>query len=272
MRKKRRIGNSTMPILPQLFRFYREHDCLPLVGLSPTKFGSFPLAVYTWMIKDGKNFTQGLGISMQEVYFLECLFATFHPTRVFAIGNSFGWSTIALSLLNPRAKVVAIDAGYDINSIHGIDLTNAISREHGLNCKALLGISPAEVSRVIEAEFDGPLDFVFIDGAHTNESVLADFRATYRHAGRGCIFAFHDVRDCNLVEAFETAKETQGITGYVLEGTASGIGVLFAPGAVDPVTTDTLHMFAPSNKDLEEIRQAASRYQDWSLGWQSRLK
>jgi cephalosporin hydroxylase len=261
-----------MPILPQLFRFYREHDCLPLVGLSPTKFGSFPLAAYTWMIKDGKNFTQGLGISMQEVYFLECLFATFHPTRVFAIGNSFGWSTIALSLLNPQAKVVAIDAGYDINSIQGIDLTNAISREHRLNCKAIYGISPTGVCRAVEAEFDGPLDFVFIDGTHTNEGVLADFRATHRHAGPGCIFAFHDVRDCNLFEAFETAKQTQDITGYVLEGTASGIGVLFASGAVDPLTAETLRMFAPSTEDLEEIRQAATRYQDWCQGQQSRLK
>src|SRR5215471_15565442 len=104
-----------MPILPKLFRFYAEHNCLPLVGLSPTKFGSFPLATYTWLMKDNQNFTQGLGISMQEVYFLECLFAVFHPTNVFAIGNSFGWSTLALALLNPQAKVVAIDAGYDTN-------------------------------------------------------------------------------------------------------------------------------------------------------------
>jgi precorrin-6B methylase 2 len=261
-----------MPILPQLFRFYREQHCLPLVGLSPTTFDHFPLATYTWMTRGGKSFTQGLGISMQEVYLLECLFATLHPKRIFAIGNSFGWSTLALSLLNPEAKVVAIDAGYDINSIEGIDLTNTISRKHKLNCKAIQGTSPSDVSRVVEAEFDSPLDFVFIDGTHTNEGVLADFRATYRHAGRQCMFALHDVRDCNLFEAFEMAKKTEGITGYILEGTASGIGILFASGAIDPVTVETLRMFAPSNKDLEEIRQAASDYRAWCLAQQDSLK
>jgi hypothetical protein len=252
-----------MPVLPQLFRFYRDHNCLPLVGLSPTQFGSFPLAPYTWMIKDGKSFTQGLGISMQEMYFLECLFAAFRPANVFAIGNSFGWSTLALGLMNPQAKVVAIDAGYDINSIEGIDLTNTISREHGLNCKVLQRTSPPDVDAVVEAEFNSPLDFVFIDGAHTNEAVLADFRAIHPFGGRRCLFAFHDVRDCDLFEAFETAKETSGLDGYVLDGTSSGIGVLFAPGALDALTIETLRIFAPAREELEEIRQAASRYRDW---------
>jgi hypothetical protein len=87
-----------VPILTRLYTLYQSHDVLPLVGLSPSSFGSFPLATYTWLIRNGESFTQGLGISAQELYFFECLFDVLRPIRVFAIGNSFGWSTLALSL------------------------------------------------------------------------------------------------------------------------------------------------------------------------------
>ena len=43
-----------------------------------------------------------------------------------------GWSTLALGLLNPQGKVLAIDAGLDRNSLAGIDFTNAAALQEAL--------------------------------------------------------------------------------------------------------------------------------------------
>ena len=101
-------------------------------GLNPCHFGNLPSAAFTWFIKDGESLTNGLGIAMQEVYFLECLFARLKPKSIFIIGNSAGWSSLALALLNPQARCVAIDAGFDRNALDGLDFTNRVA-ERKLN-------------------------------------------------------------------------------------------------------------------------------------------
>ena len=120
----RKTGNFVMPIVNRLIDIYQRRGFLVSTGLNPCHFENFKTAPFTWLIKEGKNHTDGLGISTQEIYFLECLFEEFAPQNIFIIGNSFGWSTLAMSLLNPAAQIVAIDSGFSKNSLDGIDFTN----------------------------------------------------------------------------------------------------------------------------------------------------
>src|SRR5262245_733219 len=110
-----------VPVLARLVSLYESRGIQISTGLNPVHFERFPLVPFTWFIKDGESLTNGLGIALQEIYFAECLFERFHPTRILVIGNSFGWSTFALALTNPSANVVAIDAGLDRNSLEGIE-------------------------------------------------------------------------------------------------------------------------------------------------------
>ena len=56
----------------------------------------------------------GGGISLSEVALMEDIGQVYAPKRIFAIGCSFGWSTLALAMAMPKAKIVAIDIGLGI--------------------------------------------------------------------------------------------------------------------------------------------------------------
>jgi predicted O-methyltransferase YrrM len=110
------------------------------------------------------------GIVLQELYFLECLAQVRQAESVFVIGNSFGWSTLALSLLHPGATVTAIDSGFDENSLEGMDLTNRIAVGLGTGATAIRATSPQDVRAVVFSNLGGAVDLAFIDGFHTHGS------------------------------------------------------------------------------------------------------
>lgn len=127
-----------MPVISRLVALYQSRGIDIVTGLNPSHFDNYPAAAFTWFIRDGESLTNGLGIALQEIYFLECLFARFRPARLFVIGNAIGWSTLALALLNPDARVLAIDAGTDRNAREGIEFTNAVARDEGLSGRGRL--------------------------------------------------------------------------------------------------------------------------------------
>jgi hypothetical protein len=219
-----------MPILKRLTALYESRGILISTGLNPCHFGNLLQANFTWFIKDGKSLTNGLGIAMQEVYFLECLFAALHPKNIFAIGNSAGWSSFALSLLNPAARVVAIDAGFDQNALEGLDFTNRVAAEEGLNLRAVKAVSPDGVTAVAEAHLTGPIDFAFIDGYHAQEQVVRDFTALRAHAAADCVYLFHDVYEFKLQPGIEEIVRLSGLSSQLLLGTPSGMAVVYDAG------------------------------------------
>src|SRR5580704_2531541 len=160
-----------MPIIARLAALYESRGIRIATGLNPSHFGDFPQAPFTWFFKDGESLTNGLGIALQEIYFLECLFARFRPRSVFAIGNSLGWSTLALALANPDARVLAIDAGTDRHAREGIHFTNRIAEEEGLPVSVVAGASPGDVAQILRDQEMPPVEFAFIDGYHTVEQV-----------------------------------------------------------------------------------------------------
>ena len=249
-----------MPILPRLVSLYEKRGIQISTGLNPSHFSNYPLAPFTWFISEGKSLTNGLGISLQEIYFLECLFARFHPRRLFVIGNSAGWSTLALALANPLATVLAIDAGFDTRSLEGIDFTNGIAKEEGLRVRVVKGISPTEVGDIVWGQGTEPIDFAFIDGLHTVEQIEKDFDAIRATASSDCVYLFHDVETCKLHQGIERIHAKSGLTWHLLLGTTSGMVIMhggeapptwlsdIAPFQARPVALDLIHDSAWSHR------------------------
>jgi hypothetical protein len=150
------------------------------------------------------------------------------------IGNSFGWSTLALSLAHRDARVVAIDAGVDEYSVEGIALTNRLAARLGAQAEAVAGRSPEDVAPVLDRLGAAPLDLVFIDGLHTHEQLHADWGAVQPRLADRCIVLCHDVLMLQLAGTFDELAATPGWQSSVLHATTSGMGVLHR-GQPEPV-------------------------------------
>ena len=246
-----------MTIAPRLFELYRRRGFSLLSGLNPTYFDGHNNANFTWLIKNGESWTNGLGIALQEVYFLETLFADFHPRRVLIIGNSFGWSALAIALANPGARVIAMDAGFDQNSLKGIELTNELAADAGLKLRAVKGVSPQDVAFVAR-EFGGAVDFAFIDGLHNNEQVLLDWRAIHQVAAPDAVFLFHDVYAWNLHDGIGRIRAESGLDVKMLMATPSGMALAY-PAALESTLAPALSVFAPPPEAIQVLETAVAR-------------
>lgn len=214
-----------MAVFDALVEAYEEENLETMAGLNPTLLDDFFLAPFTWLVRDGVSVTDGLGISPQEIYFLECLAQARPAKRIFAIGNAFGWSTLALALANPGSEVVAIDAGYDLNSLAGLEVTNRIAARLNLKVQAIEAVSPQDVGAVLNRTI-GEVDLVFIDGYHTSDQVVADWHAVQPFLHPDGVALFHDVLFCNLLSGFRRIGEESGWTATLLHATTSGMGIL----------------------------------------------
>jgi hypothetical protein len=261
-----------MPILARLVSLYEKRGIEISTGLNPSHFSDYPLAPFTWFIREGKSLTNGLGISLQEIYFLECLFARFHPQRPFVIGNSAGWSTLALALANPAATVLAIDAGFDTRSLEGIELTNSIAQDEGLKVRVVKAVSPMDVDEIVRRYGAGPIDFAFVDGLHTVEQIEKDFDAIRANASADCAYLFHDVQTCNLHEGIERIAAKSGLVRHLLLGTSSGM-VIMHGGEMRPAWLSDIAPFEARAGALDLIRDAAWGYRHPNLArWRRSLR
>ena len=260
-----------MPILARLVSLYESRGIRIATGLNPSHFGDFPHAPFTWFIKDGESLTDGLGIALQEVYFLECLFARFQPRSMFVIGNSLGWSTLALALANPAGRVLAIDAGSDRYAQDGIRFTNQIAADEGLDVQVAAGRSPEDVSRIVRETALPPVEFAFIDGYHSVEQVPLDFRAVREVAAPECVYLFHDVANFALTPAIEQIAAETGLKHQLMLGTTSGMAIVYDP-AWQPEGLDDIAPFVAAPEALAVIRDAAWKHRHRHLArWRKSL-
>lgn len=216
-----------MSVLPTLYDAYARRGFTLLSGLQPHRYSGLRQAAFTWLIKDGRSVTDGYGIALSEVQLLEALLPAIAPERIFIIGNSYGFSTLAIALICPQAKVVTIDAGVDAHSRDGLDLTEAIAKDLGLDgVKALLARSPENVGSVVEEHLGGGIDFAFIDGLHTNEQIALDAEAVKPYTAPESVLLFHDVLEFGLEPGLGKAASAFGTKPHILHATVSGLGLL----------------------------------------------
>lgn len=216
-----------MPILGQLRRLYADFGHEAVYGV-PAKLSGLPLSEFTYIVTRDNQTTGNLGISPYEIYFLEHLFQSYRPKRIFIVGNSFGWSTFALALLNPDAKVVAIEAGFEPFTDAWINETNRMASERGAQVQVCKGVSPNDVKRVAAECFgEGEkVDFFFIDGLHTVEQVQLDYAACAEIAAPDAVYLFHDALYWNLTPGIERIVERARLDRHDLWRTSTGMTLL----------------------------------------------
>src|SRR6204780_3914411 len=212
-----------MPIIGDLTEYYREEGIELCAGLAPNHAEGLPWAPFTWFCRDGKSVTGNLGIAVQEVYFFEHVLAAYKPKRALIIGNSMGWSTLALGLLMPQGKVAALDMAPDQAMRDGLALTNRVAK---------------------------------LDGLHTNEQVVLDYQAVRAKAAPNAVYLFHDVSLFDLHAGIAEIGRLSGQTPRLLLGTPSGMVILF-DAKLHPELARAVAAFAPPDSALQVVRNAA---------------
>jgi hypothetical protein len=268
---------------------YEESGFRVHTGWNSHHFGDWRDAPFTYVTKAGRPLsTGGGGVSWQEIPCFELLSHCFSPERMLVIGNSFGWSTLLISLLWPEARVVAMDIGmqppaHPVQRIiaralralrgdqvplnpkptYGIELTNDLARRHHLKAEVVLAASPRDVDWVVDKHLGGPPNLVFIDGGHSVHQVLLDFDACYKVAGADCVYLFHDVINWGLREGFEQCQKKSGLPGTILWRTPSGIGMLYPKAQVE--LERVVRAFGDDEGEMQSVKAKLRRWRraDW---------
>lgn len=244
-----------MAVLPRLTSIYERQGFDLTTGLNPTHLYGEISAPFTYLLKDGEIVTHAAGIAVQELYLLEALSDVFLPRHILIVGNSFGWSAVAMALVFPQAKLLAVDSCAETAAAEGLDLTNRIAAAEGLsNLVAIKGRSPEDLPAIAEAYAKtAPWDMVFIDGEHTARQVAIDFNAVRPHADKGALWLFHDAVSYGLLKAVERLGQDNGLIFQPLWRTPSGIAALVPQKLVGQVAM-ILHAFAGSEATFRHMR------------------
>lgn len=234
-----------MPIAADLITAYEAEGIEISTGLNSWHLKNAAEAPFTWFFRDGKKLTQGLGIALQEVYLLETLFTGWRPKNMLVIGNSYGWSTLALALANRDGRTLALDTGADIPSTAGILLTNKIAKKSGLDCYAVAAASPGGVAPTVARELKGPVEFAFVDGEHSRDAIARDLEAVRAVAAPDCVYLCHDVLNFDLRPSVADFCARYGLAHTILTRTPSGMALIHPEPALAAIAP-ALKVFAGS--------------------------
>ena len=139
-----------MSTFVKLVAFYEKCGLSVQSSLSPAHFPGFNLAEipFTYIYDGDEKLSKGGGISLSEIAFFEAVFEHYHPKNILVIGNSLGWSTLALGLINPAASIVAIDLCAREAERRGSVVTNMLGKYLTGNVLAVEGRSPDAIRPV----------------------------------------------------------------------------------------------------------------------------
>lgn len=241
--------------LHAFFDYYNHHrECHDNRLLNALKL-KMKYVISKYFIKTRKRYEDsalhtGGGISLEEIYFMDCLLSLFKPQTIYVIGVAFGWSTIAMGLISRNSKIIAIDnASEGKDASEGLRLTQKIAEKLKIDLTIYVGTSPQDVPKTICKSCS--VDFAFIDGLHTNEQIVKDFNAILPFCSDSAVILFHDVLNWSMLDGWDTIMnigKKNGFNGYILRRTTSGMGVLFRN--IDPVTFRCIQGFF---QDFENI-------------------
>jgi predicted O-methyltransferase YrrM len=256
-------------LIAKTLQMYQSRGFTVRTGLSPWHFNCnfYRNLPFSSIFLDGTKVGVAGGISFIEMFFFGCLCAELQPSRILVIGNAFGLSTVMLSVLNPNAKVVTIDAGTEgVDNSEGNKLTERIAREEGLNLTVVLGFSPQEVPATVQKHLDGKVDLFFIDGLHTEAQQALDFEACWKFGGDKSVYLFHDVLNFKMKSCFDRiCREHPEMQNAILWRTVSGIGILYPPTVNDSVK-GIIKLFTEPDPLIEKTRREikVERLMTWS--------
>jgi hypothetical protein len=223
-------------IVPRIFEIYRAAGCEPLTGHSPYHFFNWRDAPFTRFLR-GPELLGVAGLALQEVMFVEHFREFISPRRILIIGNAHGWSTIALALIFPDAKTIAIDP-----DPVGVEFTNRLIAANNLPARAVVASSPEDVGKVVKEHLEGSVDFGLIDAIHQNEAIKADFDAVRAVSTDDACYLFHDIINWNLADGLNELLTKHQLQGKVFTRTASGMALGYS--RISPEFLAYLNCFA----------------------------
>ena len=245
-------------LISKALQMYESRGFTVRTGLSPWHFhcNFYRNLPFSSMFLNGTKVGVAGGISFIEMFFFGCLCEVLQPTSVLVIGNAFGLSTVLLSVLNPNAKVVTIDAGTEgVDNSEGNKLTERIAKEEGLNITVVLGFSPQAVPGTVEKHMNGKVDLFFIDGLHTEAQQALDFDACWKIAGNKAVYLFHDVLNFKMKDGFDKiVRDHPEMRSTVLWRTVSGMGILYPPTLNDSIGA-IVQLFTEPEPLIEKTRR-----------------
>jgi cephalosporin hydroxylase len=145
------------------------------------------------------------------------------PRIIVEIGSGYGGTLYAWCGVAP--KVIAIDVNTAlIQGLHGATMINKDSRD------------PAALSTLLGVLAGRMIDCLFIDGAHTYDCAMGDYRTYRTWVRKGGLIAFHDIATfglgdppCEVPQVWSEVKD--GSAREIIHpagGDWGGIGVLTA--------------------------------------------
>ena len=241
--------------LVDLIQLYKKNGYEVQSSLSPLHFPGFNLAdlPFSYIYKDGIKMCRGGGLAIIELMFIDCITAIIQPKNIFVIGNSFGWTTLALGLMCPASRIVAIDICWRAEEATGIEETNKIGLQIQADIRAIRATSPDDVSDVITENFDGGIDLVLIDGGHTPQQQTADFEICKTLANKECVYLFHDVINFKMVNSFvDIAAQNNHLISSLLFRTPSGMGISYPKEYFEDLSY-TVNAFTESDQRVRSL-------------------
>jgi predicted O-methyltransferase YrrM len=152
---------------------------------------SNPDSLGTRLAKNGSLLSVSLGVSLSDILVFQWVAEAAPWKRVLVIGNAFGFSTCLLASLCPGCHVDAIDAEIEgAENRWGSELTRRFALSSFPGVQLTTGFSPQDIPTA--TRFD-TYDFIFIDGMHTNEQLLADYRGIRSLRSEASVVYCHDV-------------------------------------------------------------------------------
>lgn len=188
------------------------------------------------------------GIANDEATFLYGICRFIKPKKILVIGNSYGVSTLFLSLVNLDSDLVALDKF----RVNGNKITRELLKEFG-NKTVIEGSTPEDLVAIIDRYLGGTIDFCLIDAVHTNEVQTAEFKILQHYMSKTSVIVFHDVISTNLTESFNQLKDINKAFEFRLATkTSSGLG-LAIKGDLDLEFQNYLAYFTQSLETISKF-------------------
>ena len=238
-----------------LIRLYEKNGYEVQSSLSPLHFPGFNHAdlPFSYIRQNGQIICRGGGLAISELVFVDCITSIIKPKNIFVIGNSFGWTTLALGLMCPTSRIVAIDICPRPEEARGIKETNKLGKQISAEIRAIKAKSPEDVTTVITENFEGGIDLVLIDGGHTPQQQTKDFLVCKELANKQCVYLFHDVINFQMVKSFvEIASENNHLISSLLFRTPSGMGISYPKEYFEDLS-DTVNAFTESDENIRSL-------------------
>jgi len=131
----------------------------------------------------------------------------FKPQSIIEIGTSVGLSTLYMALANPTANVCTIEGCTTKAEKAAINF----STMQVLNIEHHIGRFDLVLPDLVKQT--GKLDFAFIDGNHTFDATIENFKTMLTIANNDTVFVFDDIHwSADMQKAWNKISDHDGVT------------------------------------------------------------